>query len=366
MPLRYLPRDTMASDSALPAEIQQYLIATRHIAYVTADRTGVVLSASGCFKYFGLDVPQVQKEIIAELPFLAGLFPELSSVVESFPMQFGTGKPFRLEMFETDEIVWVFLYSPIDGDIELQHHMQRRNEALLIKEEQAAILKNLESVNLQLKKFAATTAHDLKTPAANTEALADLFLDDYGDLFDEEGKELLNLMIGSAQRMRTLISETLAFAAGRAAATELSSVDIAEVVGIVGESVSGLNLEVRSPLPMVRIARVHLERVLQNLLVNAVEASAPGSTVYVSCEDLQKEWRICVADSGSGIPLEKQEEVFMQGVSSKEDTSDAHRGLGLWIVKSLVEGWGGAVSLQSKPGEGTSMYFTIPKSDASD
>ena len=348
--------------SSLPEEIQNHFLRTWHVAYAVTDSAARVIGCSGDFAFFGLDNPENGQQLEDAWPFLLGLFPEFGASLESFPVQIGAASPFRFEIFAEQDRYWILLFTTIEGDEELQTNMQRRNETLLIKEEQSRILQQLEAVNGRLRNFAMSTAHDLKSPAANTEALADVFLREYGELFDEEGRELLAMMTTSAQQMRALISDTLSLAIDRGGASaEVESVVVTPLLKSLAERIQGLHLDLPNPLPEVCVSRVQLERVLQNLLVNAVEASEEGDLVRVTCADDGSHWRFCVADSGSGIVPELRQSIFEQGVSSKGQLDSADRGLGLWIVKSLVEGWGGTVMVESDVGVGTQMFFTVPK-----
>ena len=106
-----------------------------------------------------------------------------------------------------------------------------------------------------------------------------------------------------------------------------------------------------------------IAQICNNLLSNAVKFSPAGSEVRVLCEDRGAETRISVADEGPGIPQEKREEIFEKFFQVNGGTTHAHSGvgLGLFIVKELVELHHGTVKVRSAPGEGTVFEVTFPK-----
>lgn len=108
--------------------------------------------------------------------------------------------------------------------------------------------------------------------------------------------------------------------------------------------------------------RWKIVQVLENLLGNAVKFSPKGSTVRVYCEALDGEFRVQVEDEGVGIKPEQAARVFDKFY--RVDSSNTAReglGLGLTIVKNIVEAHGGMIRLDSEPGRGTRVTFTIPR-----
>jgi len=108
---------------------------------------------------------------------------------------------------------------------------------------------------------------------------------------------------------------------------------------------------------------VPLQQVLQNLIGNAVKHGGPGVAVRVSAEDAGAYWRFAVADNGPGIPEEFQHRIW--GIFQTLEPRDKVEGtgIGLSLVKKLIERQGGGVTLHSRPGEGAVFSFTWPKNN---
>jgi signal transduction histidine kinase len=106
-----------------------------------------------------------------------------------------------------------------------------------------------------------------------------------------------------------------------------------------------------------------MEQVLNNLLTNAVKFSYNGNRVYVTITAKEKTVRVEVHDEGVGIPPDKTEIIFQPfGKAASTGTSgEKSTGLGLFIVKNIIEGHNGTIAVQSEPGKGATFYFELPR-----
>jgi signal transduction histidine kinase len=123
----------------------------------------------------------------------------------------------------------------------------------------------------------------------------------------------------------------------------------------------GLRLEVDAPpdLPQVAVDRGQIERVIVNLVTNAIRATPAGGTVTVAAAPRDDSVSISVADTGSGIPREFLSTIFEPFVQVPH-ASRGGAGLGLTISRRIVEAHGGRLSVQSEPGRGATFTFTVP------
>jgi len=129
--------------------------------------------------------------------------------------------------------------------------------------------------------------------------------------------------------------------------------------------IKGLKLSVEAPvdLPHVMVDRLQIERVVSNLLTNALRHTKQGE-IKISAERRESHIAVSVSDTGSGIPSEYLPHIFDKFVQV-HDAPTGGAGLGLTISKSIVEAHGGQISAQSQVGRGTTFTFTLPLASAS-
>jgi signal transduction histidine kinase len=233
---------------------------------------------------------------------------------------------------------------------------------------QAALDERDEADRLQ-KQFTAMLVHDLRSPTVVVAGLLEVLLEHWDHLDPVEIREHLATASASASRMERLIDDMLAMArleSGRFR-FDLQPLDLAATVRSVSAEVrktTGRHVEVSAPagLRPAYADAGRQEQVIDNLLSNAVKFSPGGVTVSVEIEDPGGDHLVVrVLDGGSGIAEEDLGRLF-QPFSRLEHRSGPVRGtgLGLFITKALVEGQGGAVSVDSEVGVGTRVSYTVP------
>ena len=230
---------------------------------------------------------------------------------------------------------------------------------------QLQLINDLERVNKELKDFAYIVSHDLKAPLRAIRGLAEWISTDYADKLDEEGKEQLGLLRNRVKRMQQLIDGVLRYsrAGRRQEAKEEVNLNtlVSEVIDMIAPP-EHIEIEVASQLPTIYGEKTQLEQVFQNLLSNAVRyMDKPKGKVTIGCTEEEGYWRFSVADNGPGIEEKHYERIFQifQTLKPRDDVEST--GVGLTIVKKLVEMHGGKVWVESKLGEGSTFFFTLPK-----
>ena len=149
------------------------------------------------------------------------------------------------------------------------------------------------------------------------------------------------------------------------ASSEADPVDLNESVKIATEMISppkNISVEIPDPLPCVRGDKTRFSQLFQNLIGNAVKyMDKDKGVVRVQCSDEQTYWRFCVSDNGPGIDPRYHEKIFnifeTLGTRGQGDST----GIGLAVVKRIVEQYEGRVWVESHPGEGSRFFFTLPK-----
>ncbi|MFI5497185.1 ATP-binding protein [Actinoplanes sp. NPDC051859] len=239
-----------------------------------------------------------------------------------------------------------------------------------------------ESVELQLRKreeeltgFAGVVAHDLRSPLANVLGYAELIADEDDGSLSAYQRDNLARLRKSADRMRMLIDDLLAYATADHTVLRHDDVDLNLLVdSILTERLDGTSSGAQvnhASLPTVRGDESQIRQVLDNLIGNAIKYTPPeraaeisiGATLEVTLgEDMAAPaWhRIEVADRGIGIPEDQRAEVFHAFIRAAGSEDFPGTGLGLAIVQRIIERHGGTVGVDGNPGGGSRFWFTLP------
>ncbi|ELT44556.1 sensor histidine kinase [Arthrobacter nitrophenolicus] len=213
--------------------------------------------------------------------------------------------------------------------------------------------------------FVSTVSHELRTPLTSILGYLELVLEEPGH---EDIREELLVVHRNAGHLLSLVNDLIAVASERVDLS-LEEADLAQLVTeVVGAeapkaSLNGLrlHLDVEQPLP-ARFDPERIRQVVRNLLSNAVKYSPGGGHITVCARKSGGKLTCSVTDTGLGMDADEQEQAFTKFFRSARSRATAipGAGLGLPVSKTIVEGHGGAISLASEPGEGTTVTFTLP------
>ncbi|MDT3705354.1 MAG: PAS domain S-box protein [Thiobacillus sp.] len=233
---------------------------------------------------------------------------------------------------------------------------------------QAELIDDLQAANEELKNFAYVVSHDLKAPLRGIGSLSDWLLSDYADKIDDQGREYLTLMKNRVSRMDALIDGILEYSrVGRINETRVA-VDlnglVAEVIQLLAPPAE-VTVTIEGPLPTVVGERTRLQQVFQNLISNAIKhRDKPEGRIRIACADAGSAWQLSIADNGPGIEARHHERIFqLFQVLTPRDQKES-TGVGLALVKKIIELYGGRVWLESQPDAGSTFFFTLPKAGA--
>jgi len=238
-------------------------------------------------------------------------------------------------------------------------------EAKRAEQRQTQLIHDLQNVNEELKSFAYVVSHDLKAPLRGVGSLADWLMTDYADKLDDQGREYLSLVKGRVSRMDALIDGILEYSRVERINDVQSAVDlnvlVADIIQLLAPPAQ-VTVTVDGPLPTLFGGRTRLQQVFQNLISNAIKhLDKPVGRIRVGCADLGDAWQFSVADNGPGIEARHHERIFqLFQVLTPRDQKES-TGVGLALVKKIVELHGGRVWLESRVGEGSTFFFTLPK-----
>ncbi len=216
----------------------------------------------------------------------------------------------------------------------------------------------------------ATVSHELRTPLASIKGFATTLLREDVSWDTETQREFLSIIDEESDRLTALINELL----------DVSRIELrryvvepepTEVLPLLQQVITQAEarssgyifaVDIPSNLPPADVDPRRLRQILHNLLDNAIKYSPSGSKITVRAQSVRDEIVISVTDEGPGIPLEQQARIFepFHGAYGAGDNRAKGLGLGLTIARGLVEAHGGAIWVESAPGQGSTFRFTLP------
>jgi two-component system sensor histidine kinase BarA len=263
------------------------------------------------------------------------------------------------------------------SDLEYQVAMRTRelitaNETLKKQQEELQEAnRQLARANRLKSEFLASVSHELRTPLTSIIAFVELLLEGTAGELTGQQKEYLEDVLRGSQRLMTSINAILDMAKIEARKMTLknSSFSLAELIREIEHRMDPValkkNLELEVDLEgelVVYADKQKIEQVIVNLVGNAIKFTPAGGKVTITARQKEKEILVWVADTGIGIKEEDQEYIFeaFRQVDGSSTRSHQGTGLGLALAKNLVEMHGGTIWVESRPGLGSTFYFTIP------
>jgi light-regulated signal transduction histidine kinase (bacteriophytochrome) len=265
-----------------------------------------------------------------------------------------------------------WLLTGLIASITLSGWYVARHIFFLIRREErveAALRKNsveLAAANKELEAFSYSVSHDLRTPLRAIDGFSHILLEDYNDKLDEEGKRLLNVVRDNTSRMGQLIDDILQFSRAGRLEMNFHEIDMDSMAREVYEELrpaAGHEPHVEiARLPSAMGDRAMMRQVWVNLLSNAIKFTSvtEGARIEVSGFVEGDETVYVVKDNGAGFDMQYVGNLFgvfqrLHGVNEFEGT-----GIGLAMVKRIVNRHGGRVWAEGKINEGATFYFALP------
>jgi PAS domain S-box-containing protein len=234
----------------------------------------------------------------------------------------------------------------------------------------AHLARELKEKNDELDQFAYVTSHDLRAPLRGIANLSSWIEEDMGDRFTPEGHQQMELLRGRVNRMEALIDGILQYARVGRVAVSIEAVDVGkllrETIDLLAPPQS-TRIELLSSMPLVRTEKLSLQQVFINLIGNAIKHNPRSDRhIEISCRDVGAFYSFAVSDNGPGIAPKYHEKIFVmfQTLEARDKVEGA--GVGLPLVRKIVEHHGGQVSVESREREGSIFRFTWPKEPAND
>ena len=229
----------------------------------------------------------------------------------------------------------------------------------------------LEQSNRDLQHFAYMVSHDLREPLRSVSGFAQLLARRYAPVVDDEGREFVRFVTEGAERMSRMLDGVLAFSRIETQGEPLCPValdgplDKAEEDLQAAMTESGAVVERAAPLPVVRADPEQMARLFLNLLANSIKFRRPDvpPVIRVTARRLGTMWEVVVADNGIGVDEEGRDRIFLLFHRQvRRDMYDGD-GIGLAVVKRIVDRHGGTIRAEAGPDGGTVIVFTLPAAE---
>lgn len=234
-------------------------------------------------------------------------------------------------------------------------------KALEIQKEKLLI--QLEKSNDELQEYAHIVSHDLKSPLRSIDALVSWLKEDNKDKLDNASLQNFALIETTLEKMEQLISDVLNYSCVGTNENEKVAVNLQEVVSDLIQIMykpDHVQVEVLNKLPTLKGDKTKLQQLFQNLISNAIKfIDKEQGIIKISVKDIQTHYQFSIQDNGIGIEKKFHDKIFkiFHSLNKSKDST----GIGLSIVKKIVDLHEGSIWLESEPKLGTTFYFTLKK-----
>jgi PAS domain S-box-containing protein len=228
-------------------------------------------------------------------------------------------------------------------------------------------VESLKRSNEDLERFAYIASHDLQEPLRNVVSFSQLLSRRYGEKLDPAADEYIGFIVEGGKRMQTLVQDLLEYSRVNTKGRAFEAVKCEDIVEHI---IRNLQMQIQEsdavvrtdPLPTVLADPSQLVLVFQNLIGNAIKFRKDGvqPRIRISASRMEDRWKLSVSDNGIGIDPAFFDKIFV--IFQRLHTRDKYpgTGVGLAIVKKIIERHGGQIWVESEVGKGSTFFFTLP------
>ena len=252
--------------------------------------------------------------------------------------------------------------SNLDGSKLVDFIDNQTTEIVKINKQREKLLKNLAHQNQELNDYAHMVSHDLKSPLRSIDAISSWLKEDYKDKLDNEGNKNLNLIRNNVEKMDNLINGILDYSTIGKNRIEVYEVNTNKLIDDILNIINIPNhiTITKKDLPIIKGDKYRLQQVFQNLIGNAISYNDKvNGKVEIGVESKGAFWEFYVRDNGKGIESVYFDKIFK--TFQKLENNIESTGIGLSIVKKIVNLYGGKIWLTSALNKGSTFYFTLKK-----
>ena len=266
----------------------------------------------------------------------------------------------RISPFSADEVI--ILTRDISDQRANQEKIDHYNKELFEKNQE---LERYITSNSELEKFAYIASHDLREPLRSLTGFAQLLQKRNQGQLTRESEEFIENIIQGAQRMNTLVSGLLEYSRIASGGKPFANVNLSDLIKKVQSDLK-ISIEenkaefILFDLPDIYCDELQVRQLFQNLISNAIKfRSDKAPIIKISADKNDRHWLFKIEDNGIGIDMKFKDQVFQ--IFSRLHAQDKYQGsgIGLSVCKKILERHGGQIWLESTPGRGTTIFFTI-------
>jgi PAS domain S-box-containing protein len=283
----------------------------------------------------------------------------------------GVRKNYGIDI-HNDLYAHIFITPVKDSEYNIDGYISMTMDITNLKKAEMELKKTnrrLAQSNEDLKQFANIASHDLIEPIRMISSFTDIIKDDYYKTFTDEGKSYIDIIQNGIERLNEVVTDLLEYSRTDRNDIKLEDCDIGKVIKNVlfnlSKQIEKTNAQIiydEDKLPIIKADCFQMEQLLQNLLSNAIKfVKDKRPIVNIDAYEKQDEWVFSVKDNGIGINEMYHNKIFdiFQRLHSKEEF--AGTGIGLAIVKKVIDKHSGRIWLESEEGVGSTFFFDIPK-----
>ena len=236
-------------------------------------------------------------------------------------------------------------------------------EKNILQNQKELLLKRLENQNIHLNEYAHVVSHDLKSPLRSIHSLVQWIKEDNDTVFNEKTTNYFSLIQDRVEKMDLLIQGILNYSSLENNKFTKEQVDLNIIIKNILDVIevpSHIEILIKKKLPIITSDRYKMLQLFQNLIENAIFYNdKPKGIITISYTEDNEKHTFSIKDNGPGIAKENQEKIFQIFQSLESNTKN--NGIGLSIVKTIVEKANGKVWVESIEHEGATFFFTIKK-----
>ena len=240
---------------------------------------------------------------------------------------------------------------------------QQTIEIIKINKQREELLNSLEKQNQSLNEYAHIVSHDLKSPLRSIHSLITWIKEDNENRFDEKTANYFSLIQKKVEKMNHLIQGILTYTKIDKVNIIKEDVDLNDLVNNIINMIfipSHIEIVIKNKLPVTRNDAFRMQQLFQNLISNAINFNdKPSGMVEIACVEREDQYVFSIKDNGVGISKKNQEKIFQIFESITVD--DKSTGIGLSIVKRILDNSNEKIWLESQEDIGTTFYFTLHK-----
>lgn len=324
--------------------------------------------------------PTPQKAIAIDQQLLKNerQFQKLESAIAQFIQQQEQAQQQREAQVETwsnrtTKVQWIALFVGLGATgvaiylfVSLDHQLAQYTDRIEESNSYLArMTRTLEKRNQELDQFAYIVSHDLKAPLRAIANLSSWMEEDLEGKLDPDTQHQMDLLRGRVHRMEALINGILEYSRVGRLRSQIETVNVETLLQEIIESLSvpdELTIEIVTPMPTLETESLPLQQILTNLISNAIKHhNRSDGKITITATELDTAYQFTITDDGPGIDPKFHEKIFVIFQTLQARDVVENTGVGLAIIKKILDDKGGTIKVESELGNGTTFSFTWPK-----